>query len=109
MKNKILIIVYILASLIISFIIFSLLNIDFKWWTTLAISAGFIYTYLKFSKNKKYLHLSRFRLFTGGISMKKSVIFVCSCSCCVLRFCPECKCYTRNSADSGDGQDNLFI
>jgi len=50
MKNKILIIVYLLASLIISFLIFSLLHIDFKWWTTLAISAGFIYTYLKFSK-----------------------------------------------------------
>lgn len=49
-KNKILIIAYLLASLIISFIIFSLLNIDFKWWTTLAISAGFVYTYLKFSK-----------------------------------------------------------
>ena len=50
MKNKILIIVYILASLIISFIIFSLLHIDFKWWATLAISAGFIYTYLRSSK-----------------------------------------------------------
>lgn len=50
MKNKILIIVYILASIIISFIIFSLLHIDFKWLTTLAISAGFIYTYLKSSK-----------------------------------------------------------
>ena len=50
MKNKILIIVYILASLFISFVIFSLLHIDFKWWTTRAISAGFIYTYLKFSK-----------------------------------------------------------
>ncbi len=50
MKNKILIIVYLLTSLIISFLIFSLLHIAFKWWTTLAISAGFIYTYLKFSK-----------------------------------------------------------
>ena len=50
MQNKILIIVYILASLIISFIISSLLHIDFKWWLTLAISAGFIYTYLKSSK-----------------------------------------------------------
>ena len=50
MKNKILIIVYILASLITSFVIFSFLHIDFKWWITLAVSAGFIYTYLRSSK-----------------------------------------------------------
>ena len=59
MKNKILIIIYILASLFISFVIFSLLHIDFKWWTTLAISAGFIYTYLKFSKKWKEVALTK--------------------------------------------------
>ena len=37
--------------------------------------------------------------------MKKSVIFACSCLLCT-HICPECKCYKRNSADSGDGQDN---
>ncbi len=43
MKNKILIIVYLSASLFISFVIFSLLHIDFKWWITLAISAIYLH------------------------------------------------------------------
>lgn len=47
MKHKLLGIIYIVLSLIMSFIIFSFLPIDLKWWITLAISLSFIYTYLK--------------------------------------------------------------
>lgn len=43
--------IYTLLSLIFSFVLFSILNIDFKWWTTLAISISFMYTYLSI-KNK---------------------------------------------------------
>lgn len=47
-KKIILTIIYVAVSIIFWLIVSTIFNIDFKWWTTIGVSAGFIYSYLSF-------------------------------------------------------------
>ena len=46
-------VIYILLALFVSFIISSVLYIDFKWWITLAVDASFLFSYPKSKNNRK--------------------------------------------------------
>lgn len=40
--------IFVVFSIIFWLIVSALFNIDFKWWTTIGVSAGFMYSYLSF-------------------------------------------------------------